>query len=89
MAGEAVPDYLSAQKLKNNIRQAVSEYMNTEMVSTCWITNLNYVSETTRLMLDNYKLKGYVQQCDVSYYFELFLSYSLSIIYFRFSLNLA
>ena len=32
LAGEAVPDYLSAQKLKNCIRNAVSEYMNKEMV---------------------------------------------------------
>lgn len=65
MAGEAIPDYASAQKLKNWFRQAVSEYMNTEMVSTCWITNLNYVSEATRVMLDTCKLKGYVQQCDI------------------------
>ena len=66
MAGEAIPDFASAQKLKNCIRQAVSEYMNTEMVSTCWITNINYVSEATRVMLDTCKLKGYVKQCDVS-----------------------
>ena len=31
-AGDEVPDFVSAKKLKNVVRNAVSEYMNKEMV---------------------------------------------------------
>jgi hypothetical protein len=32
LAGDDVPDFASAKRLKNVIRNAVSEYMNREMV---------------------------------------------------------
>ena len=35
-------------------------------VSTCWITNLQFVSQSTKLMLGSSDIKGYVQRLDVS-----------------------
>ena len=37
-------------------------------VSTNWITNLQYVAQTCRVLLDTGKVKGFVQKLDVSSY---------------------
>ncbi len=41
LAGDDVPDFASAKRLKNVIRNAVSEYMNREMVKQISISWLN------------------------------------------------
>lgn len=65
LAGEEVPDVKDAKKVKNVVRNALHEYMNKEMVSTCWIANLQYVSQTSRILLNANKIQGYVQKLDI------------------------
>lgn len=54
---------------KEAIRKAVSEVMNEEMVSTCWITNLFHSADSQKAHIKSSKKKngidGYVQQFEV------------------------
>lgn len=66
LAGDDVPDVVSAKRSKNVVRNAVSDYMKREMVSTCWITNVQYIAQTSKSLLEATKVRGYVQKFDVS-----------------------
>jgi hypothetical protein len=69
LAGEDLPQAVSHDKLKNICRSAVSEFMNKDMVSTCWITNLLDVIDTLKISVGGDKIKGFVQRFDASYLF--------------------
>jgi hypothetical protein len=68
MAGEALPDLLKEKSsaLKDAIRKAMHEYMNQEMVSTCWITNVNFIADSLKVSMPGPKMSGYVQRFQVA-----------------------
>jgi hypothetical protein len=66
LAGEPIKPNVSTDAYKATVRKAVFEMHNEQMVSSCWITNVQYVADTSRALLDGKKLKGYVQRFDVS-----------------------
>lgn len=66
LAGETLPD-INSKAMQSQVRKAVHEVMNAEMVSTCWISNVQYVADTLRLTLVGKKLNGYVQRFNVSF----------------------
>ena len=42
----------------------MSEYLNDEMISTSWITNVHHVSDTSQAKITSKTLKGYFQAAD-------------------------
>ena len=53
-----VPTIEALSKISN-------EYKNYEMVSTCWITNIHYVSDSMYATIPAKRVKGYVQSCEL------------------------
>ncbi|CAF1049503.1 unnamed protein product [Brachionus calyciflorus] len=81
-SADAYVNHLAANGLENLpnkdvIRKAVSEVVNEEMVSTCWITNLFYAAGAQKSLIRSTRKKngvhGYVQQ------FEAYPDFSLSL----------
>lgn len=57
--------------LQNVVRKAVHEYMNKDMVSTCWITNCNLVIDTLKVTVPGTELPGFVQRFQVNKKIEI------------------
>jgi hypothetical protein len=58
--------HIKSHLFKSQVRKAVFEVNNQEMVSSCWITNTQFVSDSLKITLSGGKLNGYVQRFDVS-----------------------
>ena len=67
LAGEEFPNDLEikSHRFKNVVRKCVSEYMNEDMVSTNWITNVLDVTDTSKITLNGKTVEGYVQSFQV------------------------
>ena len=53
------------------LRKVVNEYMNTYVVSTCWITNVFACSAMAKNVIPACKIKGYLQSFTVEPYFYM------------------
>ncbi len=59
------------------VRKAVSEIMNSDMVSTGWITNAHYVIDSCNNFITGKKIQGYVQTFETGkYLFKIFVFFS-------------
>ena len=47
------------------VRKVVSEYMNGEMVSTCWIANMLHAIDMAEATIIGKKINGFVQKFEV------------------------
>ena len=67
LAGEEFPNNLElkSHRFKNVVRKCVSEYMNEDMVSTNWITNVLDVTDTAKITINGNKIEGFVQSFQV------------------------
>jgi hypothetical protein len=65
LAGEEFPNNLElkSHRFKNVVRKCVSEYMNEDMVSKNWITNVLDVTDTAKI--NGNKIEGFVQSFQV------------------------
>jgi hypothetical protein len=48
------------------MRNAISEYMNQGMTSTCWMTNVMDVTESLKVTLKSKLMSGFVQRFQVA-----------------------
>ncbi len=62
LAGEDLPDELELKSrlFKNVMRNAISEYMNAEMTTTCWIKNVMDVTDSLKVTLKSKLMSGFV-----------------------------
>ncbi len=67
LAGEEFPNNLEikSRRFKNVVPKCVSEYMNEDMVSTNWITNVLDVTDTAKITINGNKIEGFVQSFQV------------------------
>jgi hypothetical protein len=67
LAGEEFSNNLElkSHRFKNVVRKCVSEYMNEDMVSTNWITNVLDVTDTAKITINGKKIEGFVQSFQV------------------------
>lgn len=65
------PEENTLKKMEEKIRKIVSEYLNKDLVSTCWITNAIYASDMAKATIKAKTLKGYVRYMEVTTFMRL------------------